>query len=307
MSGRVWRRLLGPTVATALMAPSGPAHAHEFAPHVVRIEQTAPGRYFVAARWAPGRRAPALAVSEGCRLALPTLVCSTPTATLTFDGLPPGDSGLVVRISDMQGETQAYFVTAEPPSDSLGQRAEPGVVRVPRPRRSPHRGGLRSSSFSALARRTAAPAVEAVRRRVFVHRGAQPHSRRLGFVGHPRRRAGRGRHCADRRVSRLGSRRGGPAAIRAICRVLTLLFGLIHGLGFAGVIIEGDRPAPDTLLSLLAFNVGVEIGQLIFVGGAAALWAVVARPWRKVVVGYATGIVATTWLIARVAALGAGG
>jgi len=50
--------------------------------------------------------------------------------------------------------------------------------------------------------------------------------------------------------------------------VVTLLFGLVHGLGFAGVLRElgvgtGGR---GLVLPLLAFNLGVEIGQLIFAG-----------------------------------------
>ena len=43
---------------------------------------------------------------------------------------------------------------------------------------------------------------------------------------------------------------------------LTFAFGLLHGMGFAGVLGELGLPADQQLLSILAFNIGVEIGQL---------------------------------------------
>jgi hypothetical protein len=60
--------------------------------------------------------------------------------------------------------------------------------------------------------------------------------------------------------------------------LLALGFGLIHGFGFASVLAELS-PTPDTLaLSLLAFNLGVECGQLCLVALAApALW-LLAQP-----------------------------
>ena len=46
---------------------------------------------------------------------------------------------------------------------------------------------------------------------------------------------------------------------------LTFAFGLIHGMGFAGALGELGLPADQQLLTVLAFNVGVEIGQLAIV------------------------------------------
>ena len=42
-------------------------------------------------------------------------------------------------------------------------------------------------------------------------------------------------------------------------------FGLLHGLGFAAVLGEIGLPKNHTIESLLFFNVGVEIGQVLFV------------------------------------------
>jgi hypothetical protein len=47
--------------------------------------------------------------------------------------------------------------------------------------------------------------------------------------------------------------------------LLTVLFGLIHGFGFASVLIEIGLPTKRLALALLGFNVGVEIGQLAIV------------------------------------------
>jgi len=44
--------------------------------------------------------------------------------------------------------------------------------------------------------------------------------------------------------------------------VVVFLFGLLHGLGFAGILTEIGLPRSDFLLGLVAFNVGVELGQL---------------------------------------------
>jgi hypothetical protein len=46
----------------------------------------------------------------------------------------------------------------------------------------------------------------------------------------------------------------------------TVLFGLVHGFGFASVLIELGIPKDRLLVGLFGFNVGVEIGQLMIVG-----------------------------------------
>jgi hypothetical protein len=42
-------------------------------------------------------------------------------------------------------------------------------------------------------------------------------------------------------------------------------FGLVHGIGFAGILHELALPRPALLPALLGFNVGVEIGQLMVI------------------------------------------
>lgn len=54
-------------------------------------------------------------------------------------------------------------------------------------------------------------------------------------------------------------------------------FGLIHGMGIAGVLLDMGLPAGQGLLSLLGFNLGVEAGQLIIVCAALPLIAYCSR------------------------------
>ena len=50
--------------------------------------------------------------------------------------------------------------------------------------------------------------------------------------------------------------------------ILVLLFGLLHGLGFAGALIELGIPMGYYLESLVAFNLGIEAGQILVIGVA---------------------------------------
>jgi hypothetical protein len=85
-------------------------------------------------------------------------------------------------------------------------------------------------------------------------------------------------------------------------------FGLLHGFGFAGALGEIGLPQGQIPAALLFFNLGVEAGQLAFVGVvlgvvASARRLVPAAPrWAGLVPPYAIGIVATFWVFQRAAA-----
>lgn len=65
--------------------------------------------------------------------------------------------------------------------------------------------------------------------------------------------------------------------------VLVFLFGLLHGLGFAGVLSEFGMPANAFATALISFNVGVELGQIAVVVVAYLLVGVWFRekPWYR--------------------------
>jgi hypothetical protein len=64
--------------------------------------------------------------------------------------------------------------------------------------------------------------------------------------------------------------------------VITFIFGLIHGFGFAGVLTELGLPQKGLVAALLSFNIGVEIGQIVIVGLLYPLILVGLQPrWQK--------------------------
>lgn len=89
--------------------------------------------------------------------------------------------------------------------------------------------------------------------------------------------------------------------------ILAFLFGLVHGLGFAGALKEIGLPQNYLSIALLCFNVGVEIGQLLIVGLSWLLWRALQR-WpvaerARTPVLYAIGSIAAYWSWLRIAAI----
>jgi hypothetical protein len=86
---------------------------------------------------------------------------------------------------------------------------------------------------------------------------------------------------------------------------LVFVFGLLHGMGFAGVLQELGMPRTEFLTALVAFNVGVEAGQLAVIGVAFLLvgWHYANRTWyRSRVVVPASVLIACTavyWTVER--------
>jgi hydrogenase/urease accessory protein HupE len=87
---------------------------------------------------------------------------------------------------------------------------------------------------------------------------------------------------------------------------LVFAFGLLHGMGFAGVLNELGLPRSEFLPALISFNVGVEAGQLTVIGIALALFGLPFRekPWyrSRIVVPASVAIAAVGfyWAVQRV-------
>ncbi len=108
-------------------------------------------------------------------------------------------------------------------------------------------------------------------------------------------------------VEVLRQKQGHPSLASRKPWLVAFAFGLLHGLGFASALAEIGLPQNNIPLALLFFNVGVEIGQLIFVGALILLGILarrLARPeqLRHAVTAscYAIGGVASYWLIDRI-------
>jgi hydrogenase/urease accessory protein HupE len=91
-------------------------------------------------------------------------------------------------------------------------------------------------------------------------------------------------------------------------------FGLLHGFGFAAALAEIGLPQTELATGLFFFNVGVEIGQVLFAAAAILAMRLLQRAAAqrlkqarhlsiaRSVAGYAVGALAAFWLIARCAA-----
>ncbi len=95
--------------------------------------------------------------------------------------------------------------------------------------------------------------------------------------------------------------------------VVSALFGLLHGFGFASALGEIGLPQVEIPAALLFFNVGVEIGQIIFVGAVLGLFWGVSNVARSIQafsadwllrfekpLAYPVGIIAMYWTTQRV-------
>lgn len=108
------------------------------------------------------------------------------------------------------------------------------------------------------------------------------------------------------------ARQGRPGLTQRWPWIVAFSFGLLHGLGFAGALAEVGLPPLSIPMALLFFNVGVEIGQLIFIAGVliavnaargiARSLKIDAPSWGWRVPPYAIGGIAAFWVVQRVAA-----
>jgi hypothetical protein len=100
-----------------------------------------------------------------------------------------------------------------------------------------------------------------------------------------------------------------PSWVRRRPWILALGFGLLHGLGFAGALQEIGLPHNDVPLALGAFNLGIEIGQLVFVAVLLSIAEALRRlrivwpRWVQRAPLYTIGSLAAFWCLERAAAL----
>jgi hydrogenase/urease accessory protein HupE len=118
-------------------------------------------------------------------------------------------------------------------------------------------------------------------------------------------------------VEILNARSGQPSFTARLPWLVAFSFGLLHGFGFAGALAEVGLPQHAIPVALLFFNIGVEVGQLIFVAAVLSLiWllrhaasqllevALVKRVFDRldVTLAYGIGGIAAYWLIERTTA-----
>lgn len=103
-------------------------------------------------------------------------------------------------------------------------------------------------------------------------------------------------------------RQGRPGITRRWPWLVAFTFGLLHGFGFAGALSQIGLPVHAIPAALLFFNLGVELGQLLFIGAVLLVSFSLRRlrlpgwAWRVPV--YLIGSLAAFWTIQRIAGFG---
>ena len=101
---------------------------------------------------------------------------------------------------------------------------------------------------------------------------------------------------------------GRPSLTAQFPWIVAFVFGLLHGFGFAGALSDVGLPQNEVPLALLMFNVGVELGQLMFIAATLVLMMALRKlrfewpAWTRQLPAYSIGGIAAFWLIERVTA-----
>lgn len=310
--------LLRLAVLTMLLAAGlGPATAHEISMAEMELRQTAAGEF----QWqwtATSRSGDVLRPlwPEGCRENAGVIRCSEDglAGRLGMDGLGKGVSAVIVKVHWRDGQSRVYTLTSGQPSVQLYGSAD-----------DPRGAGQVASAYTVLGVEHILGGIDHL---LFV-------IALLFLVGFNRRlvwtiTAFTAAHSLTLALSVLDliTLRSAPVeatialsivlvAGEALHRQQTLsrrwpafvafLFGLVHGLGFAGALKDFGLPENHLAMALLTFNVGVELGQLAVVGVAYLAYRALSG-WSRFAIArtpalYAIGSVAAYWSVGRIASI----
>lgn len=314
-----WRLALRALFALAVGWHAAVAGAHEMSIAEMTVRELGQGQ-FVWSWGAPGKSRPVAeeltpAWPQGCVGDAQTVQCPGPMAgTLSIDGVGKAYSAALVRIHWRDGQQSVHTLSGSQPSVQLfgGARDE--------------RGGLELAKVYGIL--GVEHILSGIDHLLFV-------ISLLFLVGLNRRLVGTISaftlaHSFTLAASALGwlTLRSPPVeATIALSIVLVaaealhhrqtwsrrwpalvaFLFGLIHGLGFAGALKDIGLPQQNIPLALLSFNLGVEAGQLMVVALAWGL-AVALRRYAfaravKRPALYGIGALASFWTISRIVAI----
>ena len=342
---RWMRGILSLLMATAAFV-GGAAQAHEMSMAEMQVRETARGEFiwqWTASEKRAADEVLAPVWPEGCTAEGLNLHCGQAglTGTLTMEGVGRQYSAALVKVFWIDGQTSVYTLTAGQPSVQLFGSAQDrrGMGEIARAytllgvehilagidhlmfvigllflvgfRRqllwtitaftAAHSLTLGMSALGWLQLRP--PPVEATIALSIV------------LVACEALRPSRHRHDGASGTSNGGANVGNGSGNGDGCDTLArrwpalvaFLFGLVHGLGFAGALREIGLPENHLLVALLTFNVGVEIGQLMTVGACWALWRVAGRwSWTgrlRTALLYLIGSAAAYWSWLRIAAI----
>lgn len=306
-------------VAVACVLPGSRCDAHELSMAEMQVRETARGDFLW--QWtASEKRAASDDLTprwpDGCLADAATLRCGPQglSGTLSIDGVGKRYSAALVKVFWLDGQSRVYTLTAGQPTVQLYGAAD-----------DPRGVGEIAHAYTLLGIEHILTGIDHL---LFV-------IGLLFLVGFNRRllwtiTAFTAAHSLTLACSALGwlVLRSPPVeatialsivlvAAEALHRRTTLarrwpalvafLFGLVHGLGFAGALKEIGLPAAHLPIALLTFNLGVEFGQLLTVAAAWGVWRAAVRlpqvDRARTAVLYGIGAVAAYWSLLRVATM----
>ena len=318
-------RLAGLAALVAVLCLAVPAaRAHDFNPGVLSLVETGEGRFAMA--WTPpvdstgseaavGVELPAACRPDGAR----AIDCSAGglAGAITFTGMAPRML-VVVYVRWLDGSETEHMVGAAEPRVALERR--PGRSLVPWVRLGVEHILTGFDHLAFLLGMLLVLNLTASRRLVVtITAFTAAHSVTLALAAFdlvrlPAAPVEAAIAASVVLVAReaLGER---PTATRRWPWLVAGLFGLVHGLGFAGALVHLGLPADAVGVSLFGFNLGVELGQLAVVALAIAVARLAGlrrdsvlerdRRARRAQRGmaYVLGSLGAAWFLAQAAAL----
>jgi hypothetical protein len=307
-------------LALATLLP-GTARAHEMSMAEMALREVAPGRFtwqWTATSDRTGQITLTPRWPEGCQADGPRLACGPGglQGRLEIDGVGQRYSAAMVRVQWLDGQVRVYTLTGAQPSVQLFGSADDrrGMAEVAGA--YTHLGVTHIlGGFDHLLFVIALLFLVGFQRRLVwtISAFTLAHSITLALsslgwltLRPPPVEAGIALSILLVAAEALHDR---PTLARRWPALVAFLFGLVHGLGFAGALKEIGLPENHLAVALLTFNLGVEAGQLLVVALAGVLHLAARRlpaaamaPARTAAL-YAIGAMAAFWAIERVAGI----
>ncbi|MEQ1685804.1 MAG: HupE/UreJ family protein [Burkholderiaceae bacterium] len=303
-------------IAVLAIVLATPVCAHEMTMAEIELRETAPGDFlwhWTATNELASNRDLTPIWPEGCRADQNFLRCGQAglQGSLAMEGLGTGYSAALVKVFWLDGPSRVYTLTSAQPSVQLYGAADDKRGR-----------GQIASAYLVLGVEHILSGFDHL---LFV-------IGLLFLVGFNRRllltiTAFTAAHSVTLALSALGLLTLRPPPVEATIALsimlvagealrerqtlarrwpamVAFLFGLVHGLGFAGALKEIGLPDNHLWVALLTFNVGVEMGQLLTVCAAWLVYRAVRQlpVWApaRLTTLYAIGTLAAYWSCARI-------
>lgn len=305
-------------VLIALLAWATPARAHDFSPGVLSLTETAPGRFDVGWTEPVDTRNEAQPVRPvfpaHCRGEAHRLDCGGEGlhGELRIDGMNAPRMQVIVVIRRLDGSTQEDLLDTRAPRMELRQRPASAALAWSRAGVEhilvgfDHLAFLLGLMLLVARPRTLVATITAF---TLAHSVTLALAA-LGWVRLPAVAVEATIAASVVLVAREALHEE-PTLTRRAPWAVALIFGLVHGLGFASALVELGLPARGLGFEILWFNLGVELGQLgvvaVVLGAAELARRLLRRPDAlRRAAAYAIGGLGAFWLIERGLALASG-